>query len=239
MALYTIYQSMPEQVMCSLTRKDTAKAAWEVIKTLKKEFEGLKMEEGETMDEFAGRVTSVITSICMLGDTTGGEIDVVRRFLRVASARYMQLIISIEQCMDLKSLTIDDLVRRYKAYNERVRISFSDPKENEHLLLTCTQWETLTKEKKSGGSGSGAKKDCDRGSGCGKADGGHSDGRDDDDNKTSVYSDFNEHKSKGKKGKCYNYRVCGHFAKECRKPRTEEALLMTADDESCLHVMKH
>lgn len=55
----------------------------------------------------------------MLGDTVD-EIAVVRRFLRAALARYMQLITSIEQCVDLKTLTVEDLVGRYKAYDERV-----------------------------------------------------------------------------------------------------------------------
>ncbi|XP_062213702.1 uncharacterized protein LOC133914663 [Phragmites australis] len=41
-------------------------------------------------------------------------------------------------------------------------------------------------------------------------------------------------KSTRKKGKCNNCGVRGHFAKKCREPKKEEALLATADDEPCL-----
>ncbi|KAF0897842.1 hypothetical protein E2562_001571 [Oryza meyeriana var. granulata] len=64
------------------------------------------------------------------------ELAVVRRFLRAASLRYMNVVTSIEQCVDLKTLTMEDLVGRYKSYDERVRFSYGDMNEGEHLLLT-------------------------------------------------------------------------------------------------------
>ncbi|KAF0933452.1 hypothetical protein E2562_018548 [Oryza meyeriana var. granulata] len=78
----------------------------------------------------------------------------------------MNVITFIEQCVDLKTLTMEDLVGRYKSYDEQVRFSYGDMNEGEHLLLTYTQWEALAKEKKGGEC---ATKNHDRGGGCGKA----------------------------------------------------------------------
>ncbi len=47
-------------------------------------------------------------------------------------------------------------------------------------------------------------------------------------------SNSSERKVDRKKVKCYNYGIHGHYANECRKPKKEEALLATADDEPTL-----
>jgi hypothetical protein len=35
-------------------------------------------------------------------------------------------------------------------------------------------------------------------------------------------------------GRCFNCSVRGHFARDCRKPKKEEALLANADEETTL-----
>ncbi|KAF0893184.1 hypothetical protein E2562_023207 [Oryza meyeriana var. granulata] len=156
----------------------------------------------------------VVAGIRALGDTTIDEPTVVRRFLRAASPRYMNVVTSIEQCVDLKTLTVEDLIGRYKSYDERVRFSYGDMN------------KALTKEKKGGEC---ATKNHDHGGGRGKA-GGRC-GCDRDDNDASVNSNDSKRKSNRKKGKFYNCGIRGHLTKECRKPRKETALLAMADDE--------
>ena len=91
-----------------------------------KNYEHLKMEESETVDQFAARFVTLVNAIRGYGEKLD-EIKNVRRFLRAAPARYMQIVTSIEQCLDLNTLTVEDLVGIFKAHDERIQISFGDP----------------------------------------------------------------------------------------------------------------
>jgi hypothetical protein len=67
---------------------------------------------------------------------------------------------AIEQCIDLKTVTLDDLVGRFKADDERMKITYGDAKVEEHIMLTRAQWQAIdATEKIDGASGSGGRKD--------------------------------------------------------------------------------
>lgn len=96
-ALPAIYQGVPEDVLASLTGKDTAKA-WDAIKTvcvghdrvresnlqaLRKAFEGLEMGDDEQIEAFATRVNKMVSSIRALGDEVN-ELTLVQKILQAA-----------------------------------------------------------------------------------------------------------------------------------------------------------
>lgn len=121
---------------------------------------------------------------------------------------------SLEQCVDLKTLTIEDLFGRLKAHEERVRMRFGDPAYGQHLLLSKKQWRSYQSR---------------------KGDRGHAGGRNDkDDSSDSDTSVRSGRKTGKKKGKCCNCGVCGHYSSECPDPKKEKALLATEDDEPAL-----
>jgi hypothetical protein len=104
------------------------------LQTFQKKFENLEVGEDETLDAFALRVTTIVIGIRGL-DKKLDEISVVRCFLRAASARYISVVSAIEQCVDLKTVMLDDLVGRFKAYDERMKITYGDAKVEEHIML--------------------------------------------------------------------------------------------------------
>jgi hypothetical protein len=56
---------------------------------------------------------------------------VVRHFLRAAPARYISVVSAIEQCINLKTVTLDDLVGQFKVHDERMKITYGDAKAEE------------------------------------------------------------------------------------------------------------
>ncbi|KAL4581058.1 hypothetical protein LXL04_017266 [Taraxacum kok-saghyz] len=135
MALTAIYQAIPEDVLLMLAEKDTAKEAWETLKTmhmgadrvkeakvqtLRNDFEVIRMKDSESVDDFAMRLNTIVTGIRSLGEKIE-EITVVKKFLRVVPIRFMQIVTSIEQFGDLKNMTVEEVVGRLKTHEERLR----------------------------------------------------------------------------------------------------------------------
>jgi hypothetical protein len=82
MALEAILQAVPPEMMAGLTVKRTTKEAWEAIRAmrvgsdrvrkgkvqlLKKEFQMISFCDGESVDDFALRLTDLVTSLPTLG----------------------------------------------------------------------------------------------------------------------------------------------------------------------------
>ncbi|KAK1619296.1 hypothetical protein QYE76_024813 [Lolium multiflorum] len=161
-ALTAICSVMPMDVRQHLISKTSAKEAWETIKTLNlgharvreaalqtllKQYENLEMGGDEKLDAFASRVATLVNGIRALGEKLE-EISIVRRFLRAAPPRYLPVVSAIEQCVDLKTLTMDDLIGRFKAHDERMKITYGDVVPEEHVMLTRAQWQAVVAKEK-------------------------------------------------------------------------------------------
>ena len=95
MAMEAICKSIPPDMVVSMVNKESAKAAWDDIKTanlgvecvrqakaqtLRREFDALVFKDGESMDEFALRINNLVQQLRTLGDNNS-EPTVVRKFL--------------------------------------------------------------------------------------------------------------------------------------------------------------
>jgi hypothetical protein len=138
---------MPMDVMQHLILKKSAKEPWDTLKilnlgharvhevtlqTFQKKFENLEVGEDETLDAFTSRVATIVNGIRGL-DEKLEEISVVRRFFHATPARYISVVSAIGQCIDLKTVMLDDLVGRFKAHDERMKITYGDTKVEEHM----------------------------------------------------------------------------------------------------------
>jgi hypothetical protein len=112
------------ELMGTIVNKATIKAAWVSLylwnistermhkvraSTLRCELDALKIEDGETIDDFGVCINNHITQLAILGTNYIDE-EIVRRFLQVLLARLDQITTSIETLLNLAVVSLDELI---------------------------------------------------------------------------------------------------------------------------------
>ncbi|XP_066384930.1 uncharacterized protein [Miscanthus floridulus] len=201
-AMSALLRSVPKEMWQSLGRKKTVKEAWEAFK------------EGESVDDFGMRITNLVGNLKTLGETID-DVRVVKKFLRVVPPRFTQVVVSIEMFCNLKELTVEELVGRLRAAEER----FDDKVEQivdkaGRLLLAEDDWLEKHKHRfhpgpKQGGGkfGSGSSK----GKAAARPDGGAPD-----------QVKLTSMGTPRRKGRCRNCGIYGHWVEDCKRPKKEK-----------------
>ncbi|GJX18850.1 zinc finger, CCHC-type containing protein [Tanacetum coccineum] len=134
-AIAFLYQALPEEQLLQITKHKTVKAIWDSLRTrhigeervqqarlqtLKSDFEMLHMKEDETIDTFTAKLTTLVNKAASLGHTMEDE-TLVRKLLNVVPDRYLQIVASIEQYLDLSEMTLEEAIGRLETYEERIK----------------------------------------------------------------------------------------------------------------------
>lgn len=151
MATALLFQSIPETLTLQIGALDTSKEVWEAIKTryvgadrvrearlqtLMTEFDKLKMKDTETIDDFSGKLTELVSKSTALGESIAKS-KLVKKFVSsVPKKKYIHIVASLEQVLDLKNTTFEDIVGRLKAYEERVCDDEETQEEPSKLMFT-------------------------------------------------------------------------------------------------------
>ncbi|WVZ63820.1 LOW QUALITY PROTEIN: hypothetical protein U9M48_013424 [Paspalum notatum var. saurae] len=127
-------------------RKKTAKLAWESLEKMRlgddrvkkarvqREYEALKFREGEKVEDFALRLQALVSELGALGKKMDDD-EVVGKYLRAAPKRLEPVLVSMETLLDLSELTIEDVTRRLRTYEDRLVPSTEQAAEGDKLLL--------------------------------------------------------------------------------------------------------
>jgi hypothetical protein len=209
---------VPPELVRTLAVKDNAQAAWETIKmmrlgcervreakaqTRRREFEELKFKTGESIEDFSIRLVAIINDLELLGDPQD-EYKAVLKYLRIVPKKFRPMVMAIEQTMNLRELTIEDLTGRLITAEEGYDLDDEVSNGLGKLLLTEEEWESRQLQRgKSTASGSGnSHKSAPKPKKQGAKDGGSSTGE-------------------RRKGNCRYCGKAGHWAKECRKAKRD------------------
>jgi hypothetical protein len=147
-AMEALLSSTPQEYHQMLGEKKKAK-----VQQLHRDFDDLKFRPGETVEDFALQLQSLVSQLAVFGKIMDEE-EVVSKFLRVVPPKYTQIALSIETMLDLETLTIEDLTGRLKAVDERTE-PMATEKDGGKLLLTEEEWTAWMKEWRSREGSSG------------------------------------------------------------------------------------
>ncbi|XP_024990750.1 uncharacterized protein LOC112525040 [Cynara cardunculus var. scolymus] len=101
------------------------------------------MKDGESVDDFALRLNTIVTGIRSLSEKVK-EIKMVKKFLWAVLERFMLILSSIKQFGDLKNMTVAEVMGRLKTHEERLR-GFGDREGEPSLLLIHVEWSSWSK----------------------------------------------------------------------------------------------
>jgi hypothetical protein len=185
------------------------------------EYEQISFRDGESVEDFALRLSNLVQRLAILGDLEP-EPKVVDKYLRVARPRYRQLVISIETLLDINEPSIEEVTGRLKAADDghdlgggagssTARLNHTE----EELVARVVSRLQLSGEGASrGGRPPSSKQRRGRGNDLPKC-GGSGDG-----SKPSAGCDEKKKKIAG--DECAYCGKMGHWARECRKKKRDE-----------------
>jgi hypothetical protein len=134
-ALDALIAAVPSEMQFSLSKKRTAKEAWDAIaaarigsararkatlQTLRNEWENLAFKTGEDVDDFILRLNTLQQKMVQFGDDTYDEERAVEKLFRCIPDKNKQIARSIESLLDLSTMSIEVASRSSMAMNHNL-----------------------------------------------------------------------------------------------------------------------
>ena len=157
MAMALLFQSIPEVLILQVGELGTAKKVWEAIKTrhvgaervkearlqtLMADFDRLKMKETESIDDFGGKLSEIASKSAVLGVSIEEQKLVKKLLTSLPRRKYIHIVASLEQVLDLNNTSFEDIMCRMKAYEERVREEDELQEEQNKLMYANSEPQT-------------------------------------------------------------------------------------------------
>lgn len=96
------------------------------------------MKDAEKIDDFSGKLSEILSKSAALGEEIE-ESKLVKKFLKsLPRKKYIHIIASLKQVLDLKTTSSEDIVGRLKAYEERATKEEEAQEDQGKLMYTNT-----------------------------------------------------------------------------------------------------
>ncbi|BBN11229.1 hypothetical protein Mp_5g10180 [Marchantia polymorpha subsp. ruderalis] len=109
---------------------------------LRRDFNNIAFKDGESIDDFYMRITSLVNNLRLLSDTID-EIEVVRKMLHVVPRQFDQVAISIETLLDVGTMTVEEVTGRLRAVEQRHEARRLTADMDSRLLLSTKEEEMI------------------------------------------------------------------------------------------------
>jgi hypothetical protein len=114
--------AVPLEMVSAVASKDTAKAAWETIKTMRIDDDRVRevaaqhllRQFEESIEDYSMRLSGMVQHLATLGETVA-EQKVVGKFLHSVPHKYKQIVVVIQTLHDVGTLTVANVTGRLKA----------------------------------------------------------------------------------------------------------------------------
>ncbi|KAG7579135.1 Zinc finger CCHC-type [Arabidopsis thaliana x Arabidopsis arenosa] len=135
-ALQILQTAVSDQIFSRIAPAVTSKEAWDALKTefqgtpqvrliklqsLRREYENLKMDEGENITVFTEKLIDLGNQLRVNGEEKT-DYQIVQKILISLPERFDSIVAVMEQTKDLTSLSVTELIGTLKAHEKRVSI---------------------------------------------------------------------------------------------------------------------
>ncbi|KAD6120293.1 hypothetical protein E3N88_11564 [Mikania micrantha] len=179
-------------------------------------FDRLIMKDDESVDSFTLRLTSIVSKVTSCGATID-QPTLVRKFLTAMPDRFLQIIASIEQFSNLDTLTLDDVIRRLKTYEERIKYRKGTSNDSQGKLLFTKHDNKKGHGKRFGNQVPNRFNSSQKNR---RDDKGKQVDKDERSSQGSYYNKFKKTHKPMSKVRCYNCKERGHYSKRALKRKS-------------------
>lgn len=142
-----LFQSLDKSILRTITKKDTSKQLWDSMKMkyqgndrvrraqlnrLRREFEVLAMKQGESVNDYFGRVMTIANDMRNCGEDMT-DVKIVEKILRTLTEKWNYIVCSIEEANDVDTLTVDALQSSLLVHEQKFR---REPDEEQALAVS-------------------------------------------------------------------------------------------------------
>lgn len=133
-ALFFLQQSVSDSLFSRIASATTSKEAWQTLETefqgsakvievklqsLRSDFETLRMDTNENVQDYLSRASSIVNRMRSYGEIIADQI-VVKKILRTLNDRFNLIVPAIEEAHDLSTYSFAELMSSLQSHEERL-----------------------------------------------------------------------------------------------------------------------